>query len=119
MTDSDGLTQIPRPTATRPLLGMTVLVVEDDLLNRMFYNAVLEGNGYETVLVDASKFPLLRISEDVRWHGQLAFVKLNTPKPSNVADKRRDLCQRTGCVGDSAVRLLHLTKHMCKPLFRL
>ena len=29
MTDSDGLTQIPRPTATRPLLGMTVLVVED------------------------------------------------------------------------------------------
>lgn len=29
MTDSDGLTSIPRPTATRPLLGMTVLVVED------------------------------------------------------------------------------------------
>ena len=29
MTDSDGLTQIPRPSATRPLLGMTVLVVED------------------------------------------------------------------------------------------
>lgn len=29
MTDSDGLISIPRPTATRPLLGMTVLVVED------------------------------------------------------------------------------------------
>ncbi len=29
MTDSDGLPAIPRPTATRPLLGMTVLVVED------------------------------------------------------------------------------------------
>ncbi|MCR8549004.1 response regulator [Salipiger sp. P9] len=29
MTDSDGFTAIPRPTATRPLLGMTVLVVED------------------------------------------------------------------------------------------
>ncbi|MBN9886252.1 response regulator [Salipiger abyssi] len=29
MTDSDGLSPLPRPTATRPLLGMTVLVVED------------------------------------------------------------------------------------------
>lgn len=29
MTDSDALSPMPRPTATRPLLGMTVLVVED------------------------------------------------------------------------------------------
>ena len=29
MTDSDVQTYLPRPTATRPLLGMTVLVVED------------------------------------------------------------------------------------------
>ncbi|MBN8185342.1 response regulator [Salipiger thiooxidans] len=29
MTDSDGYTPLPRPTATRPLLGMTVLAVED------------------------------------------------------------------------------------------
>ena len=29
MTDSDVQTYVPRPTATRPLLGMTVLVVED------------------------------------------------------------------------------------------
>ena len=29
MTDSDVQTHLPRPTATRPLLGMTVLVVED------------------------------------------------------------------------------------------
>ncbi|MBU2963729.1 response regulator [Citreicella sp. C3M06] len=29
MTDSDALPSIPRPTASRPLLGMTVLVVED------------------------------------------------------------------------------------------
>ncbi|EPX79817.1 response regulator [Salipiger mucosus] len=29
MTDSDGFDPVPRPTATRPLLGMTVLVVED------------------------------------------------------------------------------------------
>jgi two-component system, cell cycle response regulator DivK len=29
-----------------------VLVVEDDILNRMFYSAVLEGQGYEVIVVD-------------------------------------------------------------------
>lgn len=43
------------PQDTTPLgmpgLGRKVLVVEDDLLNRMFYSTVLEGQGYEVVIV--------------------------------------------------------------------
>lgn len=32
--------------------GRRVLVVEDDLLNRMFYSTVLEGEGYEVQIVN-------------------------------------------------------------------
>jgi len=34
-----------------PAMAKKVLVVEDDLLNRMFYSAVLEGKGYEVAFV--------------------------------------------------------------------
>ena len=33
-------------------MATRVLVVEDDLLNRMFYHEVLQGRGYEVTLVD-------------------------------------------------------------------
>ena len=33
-------------------MATRVLVVEDDLLNRMFYHEVLQGRGYEVALVD-------------------------------------------------------------------
>jgi two-component system cell cycle response regulator DivK len=43
------------PYATLPSemtgMGRKVLVVEDDLLNRMFYSAVLEGQGFEVAIV--------------------------------------------------------------------
>ena len=35
----------------KPEMAKKVLVVEDDVLNRMFYTAVLEEAGYEVVLV--------------------------------------------------------------------
>lgn len=33
-------------------MARKVLVVEDDLLNRMFYHAVLEGHGFDVALVE-------------------------------------------------------------------
>ena len=33
-------------------MAAKVLVVEDDLLNRMFYHAVLEGRGFEVAMVE-------------------------------------------------------------------
>lgn len=33
-------------------MGRRLLIVEDDVLNRMFYNAVFEARGYEIALVD-------------------------------------------------------------------
>ena len=38
-------------STVRPDMVKKVLVVEDDLLNRMFYSAVLEGEGYDVVIV--------------------------------------------------------------------
>ena len=44
------------------MMARKVLVVEDDLLNRMFYQAVLEGEGYDVALVPDGA----RVLEEVR-----------------------------------------------------
>jgi len=38
-----------------------VLVVEDDLLNRMFYSAVLEGEGYDVLVVSDGALVLAEV----------------------------------------------------------
>ena len=43
-------------------MAVRILIVEDDVLNRMFYKAVFEDRGYETELVDDGAQVLERVA---------------------------------------------------------
>ena len=62
-------------------MSARVLVVEDDLLNRMFYHEVLSGRGYETLLVEDGAAVL----EQVRaFRPHLVTMDINLPNISGL-----------------------------------
>ena len=58
-----------------------VLVVEDDLLNRMFYHEVLQGRGYETLLVEDGAAVLDQVRA---FRPDLVTMDINLPNISGL-----------------------------------
>ena len=56
-----------------------VLIVEDDLLNRMFYNAVFESRGYEISMVDDGAVVMDEVD---RFHPDVITMDIQLPHVS-------------------------------------
>ena len=64
-----------------PAMAKKVLVVEDDLLNRMFYSAVLEGKGYEVAFVRDGAHVLAEVD---RFAPDLITMDIHLPSISGL-----------------------------------
>ena len=62
-------------------MARRILVVEDDLLNRMFYCAVLEGNGFEVESVADGARVLRKVEE---FHPDLVIMDIQLPHVSGL-----------------------------------
>lgn len=67
-------------------MALKVLIVEDDLLNRMFYEAVLSDRGYEVAMVDDGA----RVIDEVHaFRPDLITMDIQLPNVSGVQLIRR------------------------------